>query len=76
MDIYQVEFLSFSNRFFIIKTTVKESSIEKAKSYACQWLAYWMGLKSTDFKIILISNTAKQATTQQLLSNKILDSIC
>lgn len=27
--------------------------IEEVQSYACQWLAYWMGLKSTDFNITI-----------------------
>jgi len=51
MNVYEVEFLSRTNRLFVINTTVKGSSVEKVKSYACQWLAYWMGLKSTEFKI-------------------------
>jgi hypothetical protein len=53
MNVYEVEFLSRTNRLFVINTTVKGSSLEKVKSYACQWLAYWMGLKSTDFNITI-----------------------
>lgn len=53
MNVYQVEFLSRTNRLFIINTTVKESSVEKVKSYACHWLAYWMGLKPADFNITI-----------------------
>jgi hypothetical protein len=53
MSIYRVEFLSQTNRFLIINTIVRESSVDKVKSYACQWLFYWMGLKSTDFNITI-----------------------
>ncbi len=53
MNAYRVEFLSRSNRHFIINTTVEESSIEKVESCACRWLAYWMGLKPADFNITI-----------------------
>ena len=51
MNTYQVEFMSRSNRNLIINTTVEELSVDKVESSACQWLEYWMGLKSTEFKI-------------------------
>jgi hypothetical protein len=51
MNTYQVEFMSRSNRNLIIKTMVEGSSVDKVESCACQWLEYWMGLKSTEFKI-------------------------
>ena len=53
MNSYRVEFLSRTNRPFIINTMIRGSSIEEVQSYACQWLAYWMGLKSTDFNITI-----------------------
>lgn len=53
MSIYQVEFLSRTNRLFIINTAVKGTSVEKIESYACQWLTYWMGLKPIDFNITI-----------------------
>jgi hypothetical protein len=53
MNLYRVEFLSHTNRLFIINTMIKGSSIKKIESYACQWLTYWMGLKPADFKITI-----------------------
>ncbi len=51
MNTYRVEFMSRSNRYFVVKTTVRESSAEKVESCACRWLVYWMGLKPTEFEI-------------------------
>ncbi len=53
MNIYRVEFISRSNSHFFVETTVKESSIKRAKSYACRWLSYWMGLNAAEFKITI-----------------------
>lgn len=53
MNIYRVEFMNRNNEHFIVKTTMTESSIEKAEFCACQWLAYWMGLNSAEFKITI-----------------------
>jgi|PlaIllAssembly_1097288.scaffolds.fasta_scaffold41372_4 hypothetical protein len=53
MNTYRVEFMSRSNRYLIIKTTVQESSVEKVESCAYRWLTYWMGLKPTEFEIYI-----------------------
>lgn len=53
MNSYRVEFLSRTNRLFIINTMIRESSVGEIESYARQWLVYWMGLKPTDFNIII-----------------------
>lgn len=53
MNTYRVEFMNRNNHHFIVETIVTESSIEKVESCACQWLFYWMGLNSSEFKITI-----------------------
>ncbi len=55
MNVYRVEFMSRNNRYFIIKITVQESSVDNVESCAYQWLDYWMGLKPTEFEINIVT---------------------